>query len=94
MIKRLIIIIIAVLCTHSQCIAQTEPSVNEGKATVTVTDEDTGKEKAIEVEDAEAQARFKHSLAFEVLGRELTQREKDNYGDNLGKDDLKNILAG
>ena len=90
MIKRLIIIIIAVLCTNLQCIAQSEQS----SATVTVTDEDTDQEKAIEVEDAETQVRVKHSLAFEVLGRELTQREKENYGDGLGIDDLKNnILA-
>ena len=94
MIKRLIIIIIAVLCANVQCIAQTEPSVNEGKATVTVTDEDTGKEKSIEVENTETQERVKHSLAFQVLGRELTQREKDNYGDKSEKADLKNILAG
>ena len=88
MIKRfIIIIIIAVFCTHLQSIAQTEQkTTSDGKATVTVTDEGE--------ESTEAPTKDKHSLAFEVLGRELTQREKDNYGNNLGEEDLKNILAG
>lgn len=33
-------------------------------------------------------------MAFDVLGRELTKREKEAYGEHLSKHDLKNILAG
>ena len=97
MIYRLIIIIVVVLCTHLQCIAQ--------EATVIIKDKVTDQEQTLDVQNVqqaseeetppepETQLRVKHGLAFEVLGRELTQRERESYGDNLGKEDLKTILA-
>ena len=101
MIKRSIIIAVAMLCIHFQCSAQSEHS----PATVTITGD--GNQETLEVQqretttneeapgkEIETQARVKHSLAFEVLGRDLTQREKENYGDDLSKEELKNILAG
>ena len=102
MIQRLIIIVIAVLCINLQCIAQSEPVPSPA----TVTNEKTGEEGAVTTDEQpqeetttedtekEIQAKVKHTLAYEVLGRELTQREKDTYGDSLTKEDLKNILAG
>ena len=44
--------------------------------------------------EAKTQTRAKHSLSYEVLGRELTEREKESYRDTLSKEDLKNILSG
>ena len=103
-----LIIVTVLLCANLQSFAQTEPASSEEKATVTVTG-DNGQEDTVETtnqqqdettknEDTnkgiETQARTKHSLAYEILGRELTRREKDNYGDGLSTTDLKNILAG
>ncbi len=87
------------LCTNLQSIAQEPTATN---ATVTIEDEDTGEQKTIKVQqdqqpqegEPETQLRVKHGLAFEVLGRELTERERNNYGDSLSRADLKNILAG
>ena len=96
MIYRLIIIIIVVLCTHLQCIAQEEDT------TVIIEDEKTHKKQTIKAEDAaeetppEQEERVQHSLSFQVLGRELTRRERESFGngDTLSRQDLNNILAG
>ena len=91
------IIFIVVFCANLKSIAQTEQiTTPDGKATVTITGEGADEEKTTEPPQAGEtnQETETHSLAFEVLGRELTQREKENYGDGLGIDDLKNnILA-
>ncbi len=99
--KIIYIIAILSLCISLKAYAQ-EPSLNN--TSVTVTDDNNGKEETIQVTGQQQEqvdkgtfqqaAKVKHSLAFDVLGRELTKREKEAYGDNLSKHDLKNILAG
>ena len=97
MIQKLIVIVIAILCISLQSIAQPNQ--------VTITDENTDQtldkankqpEGLIPVENTETktQARTKHSLSYEVLGRELTDREQESYRNTLSKEDLKNILSG
>lgn len=94
MIKRLFIIVIVALCANLKSFAQPQKvTTPDGKATIIVKNSDEHETRVTD-EESEVQARIKHSLAFEVLGRELTQRERDNYGDSLSKEDLKNVLAG
>ena len=97
MIQRLIIIVILLLCCSLQSIARGEiapATVTNEKTSQEGTDKQPQEETTIEDTEKEIQTKVKHSLAYEVLGRELTQREKGNYGDSLTKEDLKNILAG
>lgn len=97
MIQKLIVIVIAILCISLQSIAQPDQ--------VIITDENTdqtldkinkqpGELIPIENIETKTQARTKHSLSYEVLGRELTDREQESYRNTLSKEDLKNILSG
>ena len=101
MIQKLIITIIVILCTNLQSIAQPDqPSTADQKSFVNVSNyEDTGQtldktNKPEGLVETKTQTRTRHSLSYEVLGRELTDRERQSYGDTLSKDDLKNILSG
>ncbi len=93
------IIVTAIICSNLRCIAQPEQVIHGENSSVTVTDEENNSDntlKAIEPQKEDTAINkniVKHSLAFQILGRELTQREKENYGD-LSKEELKNILAG
>ena len=89
------VILISIFCWNAQCLAQPE----QDSTTVTTTDQNNGQQETVEVKEkpqegaAEIQQRVKHGLAFEILGRGLTQKEKSNYGDNITREDLKNILV-
>ncbi len=97
------ITIIAILCINLQSIAQPDQATVDQKPFIN--DESTGQtldttnkqpEELTPVRNTETktQVRAKHSLSYEVLGRELTDREKESYRDTLSKGDLKNILSG
>ena len=88
-----LIIVTSMLYTNLQSIAQpqqaTHPDVNTDREYVT----ETEGQQPEELITGAALLRVKHGLAFKILGRELTQRERDSYGDSLTEEGLKTILA-
>jgi hypothetical protein len=102
MIRRLIIIVIVVLCTNLKSFAQTQQDVTppDGEATVEIEDENTGEKESLRVqqnqqpqeEEPEPQLEVRHGLALQVLGRRLTQREKASFGGDPSEGELKNNL--
>ncbi len=88
-----LIIVTSMLYTNLQSIAQPQQAapadINNDQEDTAEPDQQTQEE----TKPGTALLRVKHGLAFKILGRELTQRERDSYGDNITKDGLKTILA-
>ncbi len=85
-LKRLLCIVILafLISTNLQSNAQPEQASNGALPN----------NSAPQAAESEEQLKVKHTLAFQILGRELTQKEKASYGHDVSKEALKNILSG